>query len=97
MTDPNRAKRVGKNAPWPKGKPRREPDPRWNKLRKKANEALETVDRNYAAGTNYRSGAYIAELCGVNRGTVSRWLAGTSYPPKEAIDVIEKWLIELEV
>lgn len=96
MVDSSCAERVGKDTLWPKGKPRREPDPRWNKLRTKANEAVETIDRNFAAVADYRSGAYIAELCGVNRGTVSRWLEGKSCQRKESIDVMEQWLSELE-
>lgn len=96
MTDPNRSQRVGKKAPWPKGKTRNKPDPRWPELRKKVVDALETIDRNWQAGTNYRSAAYIGELCGVHRATVSRWLSKKAIPPASAIDLIEGWLKEIE-
>ncbi|XZE18827.1 hypothetical protein SH449x_004132 [Pirellulaceae bacterium SH449] len=64
---------------------RREADSRWNKLYKKANEAVETVDRNYAAGTNYRSRACIARTVWRNSRNCLA-MARRYYVPTERVD-----------
>lgn len=92
MTNPNRAAQVGKKAPWPKGKPRNEPDPRWKALRKRVAKALSYPDRGGEAGTNVRSAVYIAIQCGVNPSTVSKWLRGKRNPPTSAVTIMQQWL-----
>lgn len=92
MTDPNRAARTGESAPWPKGKPRNPPDPRWPALRKRIAKQLACVERSGEAGTNVRSAAYIAAACGVTGSTVCKWLAGRRNPPTSAIDQMAAWI-----
>jgi hypothetical protein len=96
MTDPNRAKRTGAKAPWPKGKPRNPVDARWKRLRARCVKALASVDRSGEAGSNVRSGAFLASLCGVTPSTVCKWLNGARNPPASAVDVVETWLKELK-
>lgn len=96
MTDPNRAKRTGAKAPWPKGKPRNPVDKRWKRLRARCLVELAWVDRTGEAGSNVRSGAFIASLCGVAPSTVCKWLKGVSNPPASAVDIVEQWLKELK-
>jgi len=95
MTDPNRAARTGKKAPWPKGKPRNPSDPRWPALRKRIARELASVDRNGDAGTNVRSRAFIAAMCGVTGSTVWKWIATSRNPPPAAVDAMAKWLERL--
>ncbi len=96
MTDPNRSSRVGKKAPWPKGKPRNPVDPRWKALRSLILKALAEPSRHEPAGENIRSAAYIATLCGVGRPTVSKWIHKRANPPPEAVEAMAKWLSLLD-
>ena len=93
MTDPNRAKRTGEKAPWPKGKPRNPIDPRWESLRVRVVDLLELKgERGLYCGTC--TAAHIAELCGCTASNVSKWLKGKRNPPKSAITTMAKWARE---
>lgn len=88
MTDPNRAARVGKNAPWPKGKPRNDPDP-WLAIRTEVQQIL--VEPDYEGCSR----GEIARLCGVNRTTAGKWVAGLHTPKSEHVETITGWLKDM--
>ena len=73
---------------WPTGK-RRNPADGWERLR---GELLELLDVQYRYGV--RSGNVLATVCGVNSGTVTRWLAGEHVPSAETQAAIRAWIAE---
>lgn len=97
MVDPNRANRIGKKAPWPKGRPRHGLDAKqlaeWRKLRRKVERLCRAPGRD--SGRVRRSRRGIAEYVGVDSKTVTRWLGGELTPTATHMEAIAAWEREL--
>jgi len=85
MTDPNRADRVGLDAPWPLGKPRSDPTA-WLAIQPDVQELLVEPD------TEGCSRAEIARRCEVNPRTVTKWVDGLHVPSPSHVKTIKRWL-----
>ena len=90
MTDPNRADRVGLDAPWPKGKPRSDPTA-WLAILSEVQQLL--VEPDYAGCSR----AEIARRCKVNPRTVTKWVDGLHTPGPQHVKTIAKWLRAMSV
>lgn len=89
VIDPNRARRVGTDAPWPKGKPRNPPSAQWTAMR----DSLRAQSVSLSE---------IARVCGVHRSSVLRWFLPDGQPraccpPRVAITRLRRWLRGREV
>ena len=87
MTDPNRKKRTGKKAPWPKGQRRNDPHPP---------AGFESLEAFWFAldGQLQRWGAKteLAEYLNVHRKTLQFWLSRTKIPQQSTVNRIGRWL-----
>lgn len=86
--NPDRAKQVGKRAPWPKGR-RRNASVR---VRGYATipHMLRAVDE--AARAEFGGLAELARHLGVHHSTLAAWLSGRKWPSQERADQLVTWL-----
>lgn len=87
MTDPNRSKRTGPTAPWPKGKRRNNPSPP---------REYATMDEFFIALnvelSRVGSQGELAEYLGVHHSSVQAWASGRKMPCQARVNQIARWL-----
>jgi hypothetical protein len=87
MTDPNRAKRVGSLAPWPKGKPRNNPKPPkpWTTM----DEFWQVLGVELS---RFGARQKLAEYLAVNRKSLDNWVHRVKTPNQERVNQMGRWL-----
>lgn len=87
MTDPNRAKRVGELAPWPKGNRRNDPRPPKPYATMREFWASLEVELGHLGAKGE-----LAEYLGVHRKLLWDWTSGRKVPSQEYVTAMGRWL-----
>jgi hypothetical protein len=87
MTDPNRSKRVGSLAPWPKGKPRNDPKPPKPYATMEEFWSVLSVELS-----RFGAKKELADYLGVQGKSLYAWITHLKTPNQQRVNEMGRWL-----